>query len=196
MTRTVEHDRRHVVHAPAEALGDRANVLLDRLQEVDRATSARTDGDLAHIHVRETHQRTGIAHGDHRHRPVPSARNDTAALERIDCEVDRFAARAEHAAPKRRVLVRRADDDVAADRKGVQHVTHRLGGIAFRGLVVRAPEPASAGERRPLRHARVAFAETEALALRLGNLLERRLDRLSQRSAPPRPGRRRARSRV
>ena len=65
VSRPVEHDRRHVVRAAAESLGDRRDVLAERLEQVDRAARARADGHLAHVHVRQVEERSSVAHGDH-----------------------------------------------------------------------------------------------------------------------------------
>ena len=88
MARTVEHDRRDVVHAPPERLGDRLDVLCDGTQEVGRAAGTRADRDLPHVHVGQPHQIPGVADRDHRHRAVAAPRHDAATLERVEREVD------------------------------------------------------------------------------------------------------------
>ena len=80
----------------------------DRLEQVDRAARARADGHLAHVHVRQLEERPALADRDHRHGAVAAARDDAAALERVEREIDRLAAgadlavRREAASPPRR----------------------------------------------------------------------------------------------
>ncbi len=60
-------------------------------------------------------QRAGLPDDDHRDRPVPAARDDPAALERVEGEVDlpRRRRRPRPAHRRAGVAVARADDDVA-----------------------------------------------------------------------------------
>ena len=108
MAGAVEDDRRHVVHAPAECLRDRLDVLAHRPQEIDRAARPRADGHLAHVHVGELDQLARLADRDPRHRAVPAARDDATALQRVEREVDVYAARAERRARREALVLGRA----------------------------------------------------------------------------------------
>src|SRR5205085_11764439 len=59
---------------------------------------------------------------------------------------------------KRRLLVRGADHDPAADGEAVEHLSHRLRGVAFCTGLIRTPEPACATERSALGHPGIALA--------------------------------------
>jgi hypothetical protein len=180
VTRPVEHDRRYVVDHPTERVRDGADVVADRLLQVDRAARLRADGHLAHVHVRQPLERARVAHGDHRHRAVAAARDDAAALERVEREVDLLPADADfRARGELLALDVRADHDGPVDRQLVERETHRGRGVRLGGLLLGAAEPARAGEGRALGHAGVALAEAEAglvaervaarLGLRLGH---------------------------
>ena len=84
-----------------ERVGDRLDVLAHRLEQVDRAARARPDRHLAHVHVRAaSSKRAALADRDHRHGAVAAARDDAAALERIEREIDLVPAGADR--PPRR----------------------------------------------------------------------------------------------
>src|SRR5437773_1591008 len=70
----------------------------------------------------------------------------------------------------RQPVAARADDDVTVDRQHLERVPHRVDSVLLSTVLVGAPEPTRAGERRAFGHARVALAEavaahTGALAL-------------------------------
>ena len=182
VARPVEHDRRDVVRPTSERLGDRGDVLRQRFQQVDRPAGARPDRHLPHVHVREVQERAAVADGDHRHRTVPAARDDAAALERVDREVDGRAAGADVlAGAQRRVLVGRADHDPSLDLEVVERAPHRVGRLLLSRLVVRAAQPARSGQRGPLRRARIRLAQARR-TLRLGLGLDRFGDGLFDRA--------------
>ena len=85
---SVEHDRGHVADVASEGLRDRADVVADRREQADPAARARPDGDRPHVHVGEAQELAGLGRNDHRDRAVASARDDAAALERVEREVD------------------------------------------------------------------------------------------------------------
>ena len=99
VARPVEHDRRDVVDHAAERVGDRADVVADRPVERDRAARARADRHLAHVHVGQRRHRAARRRGDHRDRVRAAARDDGAALERVEREVVLLAARADRSMP-------------------------------------------------------------------------------------------------
>ena len=162
---TVEHDRRHVVHAAAECVGDRLDVLGDRPQQVDRAAGARADRELPHVHVGQRQEAARLADGDHRHRAVAAARDDAAALERVEGEIDHHAAGPERRPGRERLVVGRAEDDPAADRQAVERGVHPAGRRAFGSLLVGAAEPARGEQGSVLGRPQVRLAEA---AHRLG----------------------------
>src|SRR5204862_2445991 len=163
VTRSVEHDRRHVVDAPAECLRDAADVVGNRSPQVDGLPGEWPDRHLPHVHVRQGLQRSGLADRDHRHRPARAARDHAAPLERVEREIDLLAARAEALAEAESLVVAaRADDDVTVDRQHLERVPHRVDSVLLSTALVGAPEPASPGERRAFGHARVALAQAVA----------------------------------
>src|SRR5438445_662102 len=142
--------------------------------------SRRADGHLAHVHIGKVQERPRLADGDHRHRPVASTRDDAAALEGIDRQIDLPPSATDLLADvERRLLVGRADHDSALNVEVVERLAHRIGRLALGGLVVRAAEPAGSRQCSPIGRACVGLAQTE-LALLLGGLdLDRLLDRVS-----------------
>ena len=163
MTRPVEDDRGHVVDHPPEGVGDRADVVADRLAEVDRAAGFRTDGHLAHVHVGQHLERAWLADRDHGHRAVAATGHNAAPFERVERKIYLLAAGAERL-PCRELarLASCADHDPSLDRQQLEREAHRVGRVLLRGLLIGPAKPAGAGQRRPLGHARVALAEAEA----------------------------------
>src|SRR5581483_2012069 len=190
MAGTIEDDRRHVVHAPAECLRDRLDVLAHRPLQIDRTAGAGADGHLAHVHVGELDQLPGIADRDHRHRAVPAARDDAAAFQRVEREIDLDAARAERRAGGEALVLRRAEDDAASDRKPVERDPHARGGSFFRTLLVGTTEPAGRVQRRVLRRTEIRLAQARRgladYALRGRRLLDRVGHETSTRAAAER----------
>jgi hypothetical protein len=80
VARAVEDDGGDVGRAPAESLGDRDDVLVDRAQEVDLPAGDGPDGHLPHVHVRQGRQRPRRPGCDQRHRSVTAAGDDGPAL--------------------------------------------------------------------------------------------------------------------
>src|SRR3954454_25055394 len=156
----VEDDRRDVVHHPAERLGDRADVVADGPAQVDRVSRARADRHLAHVHVRQRLEGARLADRDHRHRPVAAARDDAAALQGVEGEVDLGPPRSDRLAGREVVgVTARADDARAVEGQLLEREPHRGRRVVLGRLLVGAPEPARPGERGSLRDARVALAE-------------------------------------
>ena len=141
---------------------------------------ARADGHLAHVHLRQSEQRAGLGHRDHRHRPRAAARHHATALERVEGEVDRVAAAAELAPDRERSVVR-ADHDAAVDLERLERCRHGRAGRRLGRLLVGPAEPARSRERRPLGRARVGLAPARAARRRLGLGRLRRVDDLAHR---------------
>jgi hypothetical protein len=114
---TVEDDRRDVVDAAPESLGDPADVLGDRAAQIDRGAGPRADRQLAHVHVGQGLKRAGLADRDHRHRPSPAPRDHTTSFQRVERQIDLLAAGSHALSPREGlVLVRTgADHDVTVD---------------------------------------------------------------------------------
>ena len=146
----------------AERVGDRADVLADRPAAGRSAPRARGPTAILRMYMSgSVQQRAGLADGDHRHRAVAAARDDAAALERVEREVDRPRRRRRRSSPtaQRRPPPRRADHDAAADRQLVERrrASPRTAASSAPSCVG-AAEPARAGERRALGRARVRLA--------------------------------------
>ena len=113
-------------------------------------------------------KRPGIADGDHRHRAVAATRDDAAALERVEREVDLLAAGADDRARREPAgVVERAEDDAAADRQDVERRPHAGRRRFFRRVLVVPAEPAGRDERRPLGRPQVRLALAGPLLLGL-----------------------------
>ena len=167
VARPVEDDRRDVVRAAAECLRDREDILAHRSQQVDRAARTRSDRELPHVHVGQLQERAGLPDGDHRHRAVAAPRDDAAALERVEGEVDGLSPGSDRSpGGERRLVVGRPDHDAALDRERVENAAHRLGGVVLGRLVICPPEPACTREGCALGHTRVRLATTEVVVLR------------------------------
>jgi hypothetical protein len=121
MAWAVEDDRRHVADGPAERVRDRPDVRGDGLRERDAPARDRSDGHLAHVHVRKRGQRPTRADRDHGDGVVPAACDDAPALERVEREVDLLPTRADDGV-RGKVLgvLGAADHDPSADRELVQ----------------------------------------------------------------------------
>ena len=88
VARAVEDDRGDVAGPPAVGVGDRGDVLADRLPQVDAPAG---DGPTAILRMYICGRRgkePDSPDGDHGHRAVVAARDDRPALERVDGEVD------------------------------------------------------------------------------------------------------------
>ena len=95
-------------------------------------------------------RRSSRADGEHRHRPGAAARNDAAALERVDCKIECLAARADVGPGRERRPIVRSDHDRSGDRELREPGHHRaFGGLPGRRLVV-SSEPARSCQRSPL----------------------------------------------
>jgi hypothetical protein len=177
VARPVEDDRRDVAGAAAERRRNRLDVLGDRTEQPDPPAGRRADGHLPHVHVRKRHQRSRLPDRDHRHRAVAPARDDAAALERVEREVDALASRPDRLARRELVLlVGGADHDPPLDRERLERLAHPRGGVALGSLLVGPSEPARTRERGPFGHAQVRLAQAELEALRgeARDLLRRR----------------------
>ena len=172
---TVEHDRRHVVDAAPESLGDPADVLGDRAAQVDRGAGPRADRQLTHVHVGQGLQRAGLADRDHRHRPSPAPRDHTTSFQGVERQIDLLAAGSHALSPREGlVLVRTgADHDVTVDRQVLERGPHRLRGVALGALLVGPPQPARPRQRRSLRRPRVALTEAVPVECRAFALPDR-----------------------
>ena len=147
----------------------------DRAVDVDLPARARPDRHLAHVHVGQRDERSRLADRDHRHRAVAAARDDAAALERVDREVDVPAAEPEDGAVRERALLLPADHDAPLDRQLVERARHARDRRLLGGLRVVAAEPPRGRERRALGRAREGLAEARlapADRLLAGRLLD------------------------
>jgi hypothetical protein len=158
--RPVEHEGRDVERLAAEALRDVVDVICDRPVEIDHGACPRTDGDRAHVHVRQLEERALGRDGEHRHRPHAAPCDDAATLDRVEGQVDTIAVRADRAAREERLARTRADHDLPVDRQLVERRLHAARRGLLRRLLVRAAQPAGAGQRRPFSCPGVPGAET------------------------------------
>jgi hypothetical protein len=163
----VEDDRRDVVLHPPVRVRDRLDVLGHWAMEVDAPAGSRPDRELPHVHVREPDEGARFPHRDHRHRAVAAARDDPAALEGVEREVDGLAARADRPAG-RQLPLDGADDDPPVDRQLLERVVHGRGRGAVGALLVGPAQPPRSRERRALGHARVRLAPAQAFGGLLG----------------------------
>src|SRR5262249_30605346 len=123
---------------------------------------ARPHGDRPHIHVREPQQLARLGGDNHRDRAVPSPGDDSAAFERIEGEIDVDSPGAD---PLGSVFARLALDCAhnhpTGHRELRERAAHARGCRFLCALLVGAPEPAGAGERRTLGRAEIGDAEAQ-----------------------------------
>src|SRR3954447_18593393 len=166
---TVEHDRRYVVDAAAERLGDAEDVVGHRFAEIDRRPCQRTDRELAHVHIRQGLQGARLTDRDHRHRSAAAAGDHSTPFQRVERQVDLLAAGSNPLARGEtlRLVAAGPDHDSAVDRQLLERRAHRLGRVTLRALLVGPAEPTRPGECGALRRAGVALAEAIPVDRRL-----------------------------
>ncbi len=69
-------------------LGERLEILLRRLVEIDHVAELAADGDLVHIDVGRVQEPARLRHGDDGQRVRAALRGDRGAFERIERDVD------------------------------------------------------------------------------------------------------------
>ena len=146
MARAVEHDRRHVVHAAAERLGDRLDVLADRAGagRSSRARAGRRRACACTCRAASS-SRPGSPTAIIDIAPLPPRATTPRPFERVEREVDVRPAGADHRARRQPALVAgRAEDDPAVGSAGCR---------ATRACPPPPPPPRASWSARPSQRA-------------------------------------------
>ena len=158
VARALEDHDRDVVDAPAERLGDPAEVLARALADVDLARGDRPDAQLLHVRVGRVDEPAGLRRGEDGDRAGLAVGDEVRALERVDRDVDRLdvgvrfvpadgLADVQH---RRLVALALADDDPAGELDLVHRPAHRLGGGGVGLVLLAAAHEPGGRERRRL----------------------------------------------
>src|SRR5207248_7405643 len=148
MTRSLEDGDGQVLNTNVASEGDAAEVVGDRIIEVDRATRAGSGDELLHLGYRGQLREPSRLDRDQERDCVDVAARDLAcALHRVDAQVDLAVAAGDHHAVRQVGLVPWAQDDCAGKTRAGKRAAHRVARRLADSVWSALAEESCAGER-------------------------------------------------
>src|SRR5438094_920020 len=149
VARPLEDGHGQILDAYVPSEGDPAQVVRDRVVEVDRTAGTRTGDELLHLRGRRQAGKTARVHRDEQRDGVDvTARHLARALHRVDTEVDLAVAGADDGAGWKGWIVARAQNDGACHVRAVECTAHRFAGRVADALRVALTKQTGTCERR------------------------------------------------